>query len=49
MAEDHDRREAMGTGGGTYKPALDGLGAQILAIVDDQFEPQPNAFDDAED
>ena len=46
---DHDRQEAMRTAGGTYKPALDGLGAQILSIVDNQFDPRTNTIDDAVD
>lgn len=43
----HLQKEINKTGGGSYKPILGEVGAQILATVRDQVTPLSNPYDDA--
>lgn len=41
------QKEIKATGGGSYKPLLDDVGAQMLAIMGNQIEPLQNNCDSA--
>ncbi|XP_072398902.1 uncharacterized protein [Diabrotica undecimpunctata] len=42
-----DKKAILATGGGTFKPLLTEVGAQMLALMGNQIQPLPNSCDSA--
>uniref|UniRef100_A0A6P7GMB6 Regulatory protein zeste n=1 Tax=Diabrotica virgifera virgifera TaxID=50390 RepID=A0A6P7GMB6_DIAVI len=45
--ETADKKDILATGGGTFKPRLTEVGAQMLGLIGNQIQPLPNSCDSA--
>ncbi|XP_050500687.1 uncharacterized protein LOC126880679 [Diabrotica virgifera virgifera] len=42
-----DKKDILATGGGTFRPRLTDVGAQMLSLIGNQIQPLPNSCDSA--